>query len=316
MNTVRTVTGEFPVEKLKKVLMHEHIVLGYAGWFYDPRCARFDYKTAEEQTLMRLGQLKERGVNMVIDPCPMELGRNPEFMQDMSRKSGMEIVCSTGFDLQERGYLSAFRGATVEDIYEIYMYEIEKGIGEARIKPGVIKVATGYGAITEYEMRCVEAAARAGAAAHLPVITHTEKGTMGPEQSQALKRFGMKAEQCLIGHCCANSDLKYHKAILDEGAYIGFDRFGNKWHGDDYFRIATLIALISMGYSEKLFISCDSVAYLLKKIPGERDMSNWDPIYLLDTIVPTLLEKGVQKQDIDNMLCHNAKRFFEGGESK
>ena len=68
MNTVRTVTGEFPVDKLQKVLMHEHIVLGYAGWFYDPRCAEFDYKTAEEQTLLRLSQLKERGVNLVVDP--------------------------------------------------------------------------------------------------------------------------------------------------------------------------------------------------------------------------------------------------------
>lgn len=310
MNTVRTVTGDFPVEKLKRVLMHEHIVLGYAGWFYDPRCAEFDYEAAKDRTLSRLLQLKERGVNLVVDPCPMELGRNPEFMQDMSAQSGVGIVCSTGFDLQERGYLSAFRGATAEDIFEIYMYEIENGIGKARVKPGVIKVATGFGRITEYEMRCVEAAAKASVEADLPIITHTEKGSMGPEQIKALKGFGVKPERCLIGHCCANTDLKYHKSILDEGAYVGFDRFGNKWHGDDYYRIATLTALISMGYSEKLFLSCDSVAYLLKKIPGERDMSNWDPVYLLDVIVPGLLEKGASKHDIDNMLCDNAKRFF------
>ena len=31
--------------------MHEHIVLGYAGWFYDPRCAEFDHAKAEEKTL-------------------------------------------------------------------------------------------------------------------------------------------------------------------------------------------------------------------------------------------------------------------------
>lgn len=312
MNMIRTVTGDFAVDKLERVLMHEHIVIGYAGWFYDPRCAEFDYETAALQTLLRLKKIRDRGVNLVVDPCPIELGRNPEFMQKMSVQSGVQIVCSTGFDLQARGYMSAFRGATADDIYDIYMYEIENGIGDAKIKPGVIKVATGFGGITEYENRCIEAAGRASVETGLPIITHTEKGTMGPEQVKALKMFGARPEKCLIGHCCANSDLTYHKAIFDEGAYVGFDRFGNSWHGDDYFRVATLAALIHMGYSERLFISCDSVAYLLKKIPGDRDMKNWDPVYLLDTILPWLRQCGVSENDIDNMLCNNAKRFFGG----
>ena len=37
--TIQTVTGQFPIERLENILMHEHIVLGYAGWFYNPRCA-------------------------------------------------------------------------------------------------------------------------------------------------------------------------------------------------------------------------------------------------------------------------------------
>lgn len=49
--TIQTTTGQFSIQKLEKVLMHEHIVLGYAGWFYDPRCAEFDHAKAEEKTL-------------------------------------------------------------------------------------------------------------------------------------------------------------------------------------------------------------------------------------------------------------------------
>ena len=48
--TIQTTTGQFSIQKLEKVLMHEHIVLGYAGWFYDPRCAEFDHAKAEEKT--------------------------------------------------------------------------------------------------------------------------------------------------------------------------------------------------------------------------------------------------------------------------
>ena len=47
--TIQTTTGQFSIQKLEKVLMHEHIVLGYAGWFYDPRCAEFDHAKAEER---------------------------------------------------------------------------------------------------------------------------------------------------------------------------------------------------------------------------------------------------------------------------
>lgn len=75
--TIQTTTGQFSIQKLEKVLMHEHIVLGYAGWFYDPRCAEFDHAKAEEKTLDRLKRLRDYGVNLVVDPCPIELGRNP-----------------------------------------------------------------------------------------------------------------------------------------------------------------------------------------------------------------------------------------------
>lgn len=132
--TIQTTTGQFSIQKLEKVLMHEHIVLGYAGWFYDPRYAEFDHAKAEEKTLDRLKRLRDYGVNLVVDPCPIELGRNPVFMQEMSVKSGVQIMCSTGFDLEARGYLSAFRTATAEEIRDIYLYEVENGIGPERDK--------------------------------------------------------------------------------------------------------------------------------------------------------------------------------------
>ena len=115
-------------------------------------------------------------------PVQSSWGRNPVFMQEMSVKSGVQIMCSTGFDLEARGYLSAFRTATAEEIRDIYLYEIENGIGPERIKPGIIKVATGYGQITDYEDRCIHAACMASIQSGLPIITHTEKGTMGPNR--------------------------------------------------------------------------------------------------------------------------------------
>lgn len=310
MNHIRTVCGDVHPTEIRKVLMHEHIVLGYAGWFYDPTIAPFDHSEAMDAALSRMEDLKERGVNLIVDPTPIELGRDAEFVQDVSSRSGMHIVCSTGFDLEARGGLSAIRHCTPDDILEIYMKEIEEGIGAAHVKPGIIKLATGYDAISEYEEACLRAAAIASRRTGLPIVTHTERGTMGPQQARMLKRYGADPGKCLIGHCCANSDLRYQREILEEGVYIGFDRFGNSWHGDDWLRLHTLTALLHMGYADHIFLSTDSVAYWMgRKIKG-RDTRHWDPVYLFDEIIPALYQRGIGEDMILAMTEENAKCFW------
>ena len=87
---------------------------------------------------------------------------------------------------------------------------------------------------------------------------------------------------------------------------------GNEWHGDDYFRLATLTALIHMGFSNRLFLGTDSVAFLLKELPGNRNYEHWDPVRLFDVIIPQLRERGASEQDIQNLTRDNAKRFLSG----
>ena len=41
MEQVQTVLGPVPVERLGVTLMHEHLVIGWPGWVFDP-LARFD----------------------------------------------------------------------------------------------------------------------------------------------------------------------------------------------------------------------------------------------------------------------------------
>ncbi len=141
--------------------MHEHIVLGYAGWFYDPRCAEFDHAKAEEKDAGQAEAPARLRVKFGGGSRPIELGRNPVFMQEMSVKSGVQNMCSTGFDFRGPRIFVGIPTATAEEIRDIYLYEIENGIGPERIKPGIIKVATGYGQITDYEDRCIHAACMA-----------------------------------------------------------------------------------------------------------------------------------------------------------
>ena len=85
------------------------------------------------------------------------------------------------------------------DSEDIYLYEIENGIGPERIKPGIIKVATGYGRITDYERigASMRPATMASIQSGLPIITLTERGRWGPNRLVTFKRYGVAADRCL-----------------------------------------------------------------------------------------------------------------------
>jgi phosphotriesterase-related protein len=310
-NKVQTVTGAIEISELRNVLMHEHLKIGYTGWHLDALAPSYVKEDVMNKAVDRLVQLKSYGVNCIVDPCPMELGRDPEFMAEVSIRSGVLIVCSTGFDLEERGHLLAIRKLSSEQIEEIYLKEIQFGIGETGIRPGIIKAATGYNTITPYEDKCLTAAGRASQKTNLPIITHTEKGTMGLEQLQLFKKQGVNPGKCLIGHCCANHDLSYHSRIMDEGALVGFDRFGNEFFTKDSLRLGTICGLIYMGYADQLIISTDSVCSYLGRTPYESELTkNWHPSYIFETVIPMLMERGVKEQDIQAITSENPKRYF------
>src|SRR5699024_1967820 len=136
MEEVQTVTGKVSIEELKYILMHEHLKIGYPGWDLDPFSPKYIRDEVMDRAVNRLKELKSFGVNCIVDPCTMELGRDPEFMAEISIKSGVYIICSTGFDFEARGNLFAIRNMDSNQITEIYLKEINDGIKETGIKPG------------------------------------------------------------------------------------------------------------------------------------------------------------------------------------
>jgi phosphotriesterase-related protein len=213
--------------------------------------------------------------------------------------------------LEVRGKLFAIRTLSSDQILEIYLKEITDGIGDTGIRPGVIKAATGNGVITEYEERCLTAAGKAAAMTGLPIVTHTENGSMGLEQLKIFKSAGANPGKCLIGHSCFNHNLQYHVSIMKEGGMVGFDRFGLERLADDRLRLATLAGLLHLGYSNQLIVSCDSVAIYQGRAPLDGpDVRNWKPSYIFYGVIPTLKEWGVKSSDIENMLRHNPRRLF------
>jgi phosphotriesterase-related protein len=318
-----TVTGPIDVSQLGTTLMHEHLVIGFAGWEADT--IRPGPKRAEmiATCVDKIGQLQERGVQSLLDPCPNDLGRDVELAAEVANRTGFHIVCATGLYTEHQGgagywHQRALFGPVAEAMAELFIGELTVGIGGTGIKAGVIKIAAGAHRITDCERQVLRAAAMASNETGAPITTHTDQGTMGDVQQAELVALGVPPHRIIIGHSCGTDDIAYHRRILDGGSYVGFDRFGiNALFPDDK-RVAALIALLQDRRERQIVLSHDSVwCWRGQPIPSAimtalDDGIVFNPTHLHDHILPRLHDAGITRRQIDTMLIDNPRRFFAG----
>jgi phosphotriesterase-related protein len=320
--TIQTVTGPITPEKLGRTLMHEHVLVGYAGWEADwirPGPSRQEMLARAAD---KLAEIKAEGITSMIDPCPSDLGRDIELIAEVAQRARFTIVAATGLYHEHEGgsphwkLRSGFGGPQHDAMAELFVAELTKGVGRSGIRPGIIKIATSAGVITDYEKTVLTAAAKASIETGAPITSHTDRGTMGPDQQKFLTDLGVPAHRIIIGHCCGTSDHEYHMAIARGGSYLGFDRFGlDVIHPDDE-RVASLLALIKRGAGSRVVVSHDTV-WCWRGQPIERKLLDeiekvWTPSHFTRRIVPRLLDGGATKSDIDRLLVDNPRRFFAG----
>jgi phosphotriesterase-related protein len=317
MVAINSVLGPVDTADLGFTLIHEHLLIGWAGWQWDNQ---FTFDRAQElaKAVDMLRELKDLGVRTFVDPAPMDIGRDPEFQAEASEKSGVTILASTGLYHAEMGIPAYFRGLSEEQIAEVFIADLTTGMAHTGIKAGIIKTATNAGHVTEQEEKAHRAAATAQVATGAPIITHTdEHGPMGLAQLDLFESCGMQPNRAAIGHSCGNGNIPYLLGVLDRGAWLSFDRFGFGISASDDIRVASLLGLIGLGHANRLMLGHDSVCTILSRGFGRSPeileaLKNWNPTHIIKNILPRLRDAGVSQADIDLMTIENPRRYFEG----
>jgi phosphotriesterase-related protein len=320
---INTVTGPIAADALGVTLMHEHLVIGFAGWESDTLHPGPNREQMIAICCDKIAQMQAVGIRSMVDPCPNDLGRDVTLAAEVAQRTGFNIVCATGMYKEEDGGMPYWHfrgrfGSIVEVLAEMFIHEITVGVGTTGIKAGIIKVGSGPNGITTHERTVLQAAATAAKETGAPITTHTDNGQHGDEQQAILLGLGVPAHQILIGHSCGTIDHDYHLKIVRGGSYLGFDRFGINTIMPDEQRIAALVALLKKQHERQLFVSHDSVwcwrgEPLPEHIVKTIDHSVYaNPTHLHRNIFPRLLELGVTQQQIDTMLIDNPRRFFSG----
>jgi len=95
MATVNSVLGPIDTKDLGFTLMHEHILVGFAGVYQDYRELLGDNPL--DRAVNKLKEAKEGGVNTIVDATTTDLGRDINFIAEASRRSGINIIAVSGW---------------------------------------------------------------------------------------------------------------------------------------------------------------------------------------------------------------------------
>jgi phosphotriesterase-related protein len=306
--------GSVASEQLGRTLLHEHLVVTspevWASWtaLLGSRAALVDRAAAE------LAAIKsEHGIDTIVDVSTPDMGRNIEFIEEVSARSGVAVVVATGSWLRPpRSYLER----DDEQLARYFVAEIEDGIEGGPSRAGVIKVASGRH-LDDGATKIFRAAALAHQATGVPIIAH---GEVGPRQhpllADLLESLGVSPGSVCLAHVHDTNDYGYLADLAERGYWLGLDRFPGGFRGgaSPAERIVQVERLAADGYAAQLCVSHDWCTRTTLMTDADerryRDAYNPDGFsYCHRRLVPELACRGLAGLE-ERLFVDNPRRFL------
>jgi len=227
MSFIRTVLGDIAPDALGVCYAHEHVIIDRSFMTENHPDFLID---SVDVAAAELAAFREAGGRAMIDSMPTG-GRNAAKLAEVSRRTGVHLVCPTGLHLKKY-YPPDHWGTRLsrEELAALFTAEIETGIqpddsARPRLpqRAGLIKVASGLNHLDTHETRLFEAAAEAHRRTGCPILTHTEQGTAAMEQIAVLQNFGVDLTHVVLSHTDRFPEIEYHRDILATGVNVEFD---------------------------------------------------------------------------------------------
>ena len=310
MATVETALGPVATTELGPTLMHEHIVTRSPGvqenwphlWDRDAILAIAERKMTD---------LHSRGIRTIVDLTTVDLGRDINLIVDVARRSRVKVIVATGVWWMPQRY---FASHGIDEVAELFVRDITRGIGTSGVKAAIIKCATDTAGVTPVIDNVLRACARAQKKTGVPISTHTwAAGRSGEAQQAIFAQEGVDLRRVIIGHSGDSEDLTYLRGLMERGSTIGMDRFGLDNFLPTEKRVEVLARLCAEGYAGKMVLSHDANCWtdMLSEDDKRRTRPRWHYNHISDDILPALRKAGVTDDQIEQMLVKNPRAIFE-----
>lgn len=282
-------------------LMHEHMTIDLSGQKHNLDC-KVD---CIDEITKEMKKLYSKGVRNIVEVTNRGMGRNVKNIVKISKESGINFICSTGF------YKEPFLPDYVyemdkEEIAELLINDIEIGIDGTGIKAQLLgEIGTSKDHMTKEEEKIFESIVIAHKKTGVPISTHTTLGTNALGQIEFFEKNNVDLSKVNIGHVDLSGDIQYIIEILSKGVYISFDTIGKNNYLLDSKRVEMLKILQDMNLLNKVFLSQD-----ISRKSNMEFMGGIGYSYIFDSFIPMLKEKGITDESLDLMLHKNPMNFF------
>ena len=338
---VQTVLGPVAPQGLGATLMHEHAPSVDWSELYatpaaplDPLRERMLTETSGMLNAFHRSLSTEDGPGAIVECTPIRVGRYPQLLVDLARRTKVHVIASTGFwceALAPQHPWAVQLGIEPDGaarMADLFVREITEGMEDPHggwgerfttIRAGAIKIGTS--ALMRPSEKAVHiAAAMANRRTGCPITTHTTHGG-GLRQATLLLESGADPGRVIIGHQGHMDDGKnaeagdYHLEIAKLGCTLQFDRVGAGNYDCD--KQARLIHnLVAGGFEHQILVSHDHVPYFYGDFSAEtKDSQGWRENRPDFTIVTTQLaasleQLGVSQGRIRTILVENPGRVL------
>lgn len=319
MRDIITVTGRLPETEVGFCQFHEHLLLQKGkSWEINPALCMEDISASAQEA----ARFHAAGGRTLIDAQPPGCGRMAEGLAEISRMTGVHIICSTGFHKmifypEDHWIFSKSR----HELEALFVQELIYGVNNrseksfvdhvGEQKAGIIKCALDQENLSPQYEKLFLAAAGAARQTRRTMMVHIEKGSDPELLLQFLQDQGIPEHRIVFCHMDrAIPDIKVHKKILDAGVYLEFDTIGRfKYHSDEE-EIRLFKELIRDGYEDQLLFSLDTTRERLKAY--HPDGVGLD--YILKTFCPAMRREGITEEQIIKISNKNCIDVLTNGD--
>ena len=245
-----------------------------------------------------LATAKREGIACIVDGGHPDMGRDVNFLREISKRSGLPIVLGGGY------YTQPFYPKEISTMSEEQV--VQAIIKQVDTDPiGVFGEIGSWDVMTADERKVFRAIGKAHVQTNIPIFTHTGiPGIAALEQLDLLEDAGVKPDRIVIGHLgnLVDPNVQVHRAICKRGAYVGFDRQGGPGDAE---QVPLVMALLEAGFADRLMFAADtSSANQMKRNKGDGYAKTFT------VFVPKLKAAGADDKVLHQIMVDNPRRFL------
>lgn len=318
MPEIPTVRGSVDTDDLGRVLMHEHVfVLSQEIQKNYPEI--WDEQQRVDDAITKLRALRDAGIDTIVDPTVIGLGRDIARVQRINEQVDINIVPATGvYTYNDVPMFLHFQGPgrlfdVPEPMVGMFVQDLTEGIADTGVRAAFLKCAIDTPGMTPDVERIMRAVAAAHRETGAPITVHTNvHNRSGLDALDLLRQERVDLTKVVMGHSGDSTDEDYLTRIADAGCLLGMDRFGLDVLLDFEKRVDTVARLVERGYAGHLVLAHDAAChndwFPPEQLPAAAP--NWHYQHITDDVLPALRERGVTEEHIHTMLVENPRRYF------